>query len=152
MSLKAVWGAKTTVAITLTSLANNAARESTVIDFGTLGAFDAVLRITTKGQASSASVLNVYAYAALGDTTYTDGATGSDASFTAANILNAKFVDPVQMNTTNTAIAVFSLAKAFDGVLPAKVGLIVLNKSGDALSTTGSDHVVEFQALTMTVV
>lgn len=147
MNVQATWGTKATVTVTLTSLANNAARESTVID--TAGAIDIALRIKTKGQASSTGPVNVYAYAALGDTVYTDGATGVDAAFTAANRLNSRFVGAVQLNAANSVTAMLTVAQAFDGALPSKVGFIIVNNSGDALSTTAGDHVVEAQMLTL---
>ncbi len=149
MNVMATWGTKATVTVTLTSLANGSARESTVIDTGAVGAVDMALRVKTNGQASGTSVLNVYAYAALADTTYTDGATGSDAAFTAANRLNSKFVGAVQMNTTSSVTAMLTVAQAFDGALPSKVGFIFLNSSGAALSATGADHVIEYQTLTL---
>lgn len=149
MNITAVWGTKATVTVTLTSLANGSVRESTVIDTGTVGAIDMALRVKTNGQASGTSVVNVYAYAALGDTTYTDGATGSDAAFTAANRLNARFVGAVQMNQTTSVTAMLTVAQAFDGALPSKIGFLFVNNSGAALSATGGDHVVEYQTLTL---
>lgn len=149
-NIRAALGAKATVTITLTSLGNGSARESTVLDFSSSGAIDALLRVTTNGQASGTGRLDLYAYAALGDTTYTDGATGSDAAFTAANRLNARYIGFVQMNQATAVVgAFFSLAAAFDGTLPSKVGLIAINSSGAALSATGGDHVVEVQTLVL---
>lgn len=146
--IKAAYGSKTAVTITLTSLANAAGRESTVIDNTTTKYLDLLLRILTKGQASGTVTLDIYAYAALGDTTYTDGATGSDAAFTAANRLNAVPVGSVQMNAATGPVSkMFSVAQAFGGVLPDKVGFIFINSSGAALSATGGDHVVEYEGV-----
>lgn len=148
-ALKQAWGAKATVTITLASLANGSARESNVIDLSGLGALDVVLRVSTRGQGGGTSVLNLYAYAALGDATYSDGATGADAAFTAANRLNAKFVGAVQLNAANQVVAILTLAQAFDGALPSKIGLIAINNSGAALDTTGANHVLEYQVVTL---
>lgn len=142
------YGAKTTITITLTSLANGSARESTVIDLTAVKPDDLIIRIQTTGQASGTSTLDIYAYAALADTTYADSATGSDAAFTAANRLNAKFVDAVKMNATTAVKSILrSLAAAFGGVLPDKVGFIFVNSSGAALSATAGNHVIEYEAV-----
>lgn len=151
-NIKTEYGSKTAITVTLTSLANGSARESTVVDNTSNKFLDALLRIKTNGQASGTGLLEVYAYAALGDTTYTDGATGSDAAFTAANRKNAGGLVTVQMNAATGVVGpVISVAQAFGGVLPDKWGLIFVNSSGAALSATGGDHVVEYQGVYSTV-
>lgn len=150
-AINRTFGSKTGITLTLTSLGNGSARESTVIDNASAGALDVLVRILTKGQASSSALLDLYVYAALGDTTYTDGATGSDAAFTAANRLNSRYLGSVQMNAANAVSAMFSIAAAFGGVVPSKWGLIAINNSGATLSTTGGDHVVEYQNVTAAV-
>lgn len=151
--IKNAYAAASTVTITLTSLANAAARESTVVDNTSTKYRDYLLRVQTKGaSASNTKTLDVYAYAALGDTTYTDGATGSDAGFTAANRLNARFVGVVVLNgSTAVTGGPMSVAAAFGGTLPDKVGFIAVNSSGDALSSTAGDHVVKVQGVYQTV-
>jgi hypothetical protein len=149
---KASYAAKTAITITLTSLANGAARQSTVVDNTTTRYLDALLRIRTNGAAASTALVDVYVYAALGDTTYTDGATGSDAAFTAAARLNSRYLGSVQMNAATGVVAYLgSVAAAFGGTLPDKWGLIVVNNSGDALSATAGDHAVEFEGVTETI-
>lgn len=151
-TIKNAYAAAAALTCTLTSLADNGARESTVVDNTSNLYLDALLRIKTNGLAGSTGLMNVWAYAALGDTDYTDGATGSDAGFTAANIQNAKLVAVIQMNGTTAVIAgPVSVAAAFGGVLPDKWGLIFENKSGAALSATAGDHVVEYEGITATV-
>lgn len=145
--IKNVYAAKATITCTLTSLANGSARESDVVDNTTTLYKDALLRIKTNGQASGTGVVRVFAYSALGDTTYTDNATGSDASFT-AGIRNTAFLGAIQMNSgTAVTAGLFSVAAAFGGMLPSKWGLIVLNNSGATLSTTSGDHVIEYQGV-----
>jgi hypothetical protein len=142
------YAAKATVAITLTSLANNGARESTVIDNTTNKYLDARLRIKITGQSGGTAYCNVWGYSALGDTTYTDGATGSDAAFTASNLKNAIFLGVVNLNSTTPVVASFEgLAAKFGGTLPDKFGIIIENKSGAALSATAGDHVVEYEGM-----
>lgn len=151
--IKAAFGSRTTITLTLTSLADGSARESTVIDNISNKFMDALLRFKTNGQASGTKTIEVYAYGALADTVYTDGATGSDAAFTAANIKNARLAGIVNMNAATGVIAgPWSVAAAFGGVLPDKWGLIAKNASGAALSATAGDHVIEFQGIYSTVV
>jgi hypothetical protein len=146
--IKSAYGSKTTITMTLTSLANGSARESTVVDNTSNKFLDARVRIQTKGQASGTSLVDFYAYSALGDTTYTDSATGTDAAFTAANRRNARYVGSIQLNAaTSQERLEFSIAQAFGGTMPDKWGLIAVNNSGAALSATGGDHVIEYQGV-----
>lgn len=151
-SVTRAFAAKATITVTLTSLGSGSARECTALDNTANKYLDALVRVKTNGQGGSTAMLDVFAYAALGDTTYTDGATGTDAAFTAANRLNARYVGSVQMNAATGVIAMLpSIAAAFGGVLPDKWGLIFVNNSGAALSAVGGDHVVEFEGITDTV-
>lgn len=142
----------TTITVTLTSLGSGAARQSAAVDNTSNRYLDAEVRVTTKGaSAANVTTLDVYAYGAAESTTpvYTDGASGSDAAFTAANRLNAVQVGQVVMNgTTAVTAGPWSLAQAFGGNVPQKWGLIFVNNSGDALSATAGDHVVVYQGIT----
>jgi len=152
-SIKNAYATKATITVTLASLTNGSAREATVISNASNLYADALLRCKMKGQASGTGVVSVWAYAALGDSSgYTDGATGSDAAFTAANILNAAFVGNIQMNQTTAVVGgPLSIAAAFGGVLPAEWGLIFKNESGATLSATSGDFVIEYQGVYQTV-
>lgn len=150
--VKNKYAAKATITITLTSLANDAARESTALDNTTTLYLDALVRVKTNGQAGGTGLLDLYVYTALGDTTYSDGATGTDAAFTAANRRNSRYLGSVQLNAaTPVVFGAFSLAAAFGGTMPDKWGLIAINKSGAALSATAGDHVLEYEGVTETV-
>jgi len=150
--IKNAYGTKTTITITGTSLANGSARESTVIDNTTNKFTDARVRVALNGQTSGSAQVDFYVYSALGDTGYTDGATGSDAAFTAANRLNARYVGSIQMNVTTAVKGELpSIAAAFGGVMPDKWGLIMVNNSGAALSATAGDTVIEFEGIYQTV-
>lgn len=142
-----VYGSKTTITATLTSLANGSARESTVVDNTSARFRNVRFRVQTKGQTSGTNYLDLYVYTALGDTTYTDGATGTDAAFTAANRLNARFLGSVRMNAGTAAVqANFQMSDVFADC-PDKWGLIFVNNSGAALSATAGDHVIEYQGV-----
>lgn len=150
--VKNVYAARATITVTLTSLTTGTARESTVIDNTTNKYVDALLRVKTNAQAGCTTLVDIYVYAALGDTTYTDAATGTDAAFTLANRRNSPYLGSVQMNTTTSVTGgLFSVASAFKGTLPDKWGLLFLNNCGGTLSATGGDHVVEYEGVYLNV-
>lgn len=138
-----------TVTCTLTSLADaTGARESTVINNSSTKYDDGTLSVITKGLAGSTGELEIWGYSSVdkGTETYTDGATGADAAFTAANIKNCAYIGSVKMNgTTAVQWGARYIAQAFGGRLPAYFGFIFKNSSGAALSATAGDHVIEFQ-------
>jgi hypothetical protein len=141
------YAAKATITWTGTSLANGSGRESTVIDNTTNRYRDARVRVQTKGQSGGTGYVDVYVYTALGDTTYTDAATGSDAAFTAAGRRNSRYLGSIKMNADTSAVqGEFQLSDIFP-TMPSKWGLIVINSSGAALSATGGDHVVEYEGV-----
>lgn len=145
--IKPTYASKATITWTGTSLANGSARESTVVDNTTNRYRDARIRFQTKGQTSGTNYVDVYVYTALGDTTYTDAATGSDAAFTAANRFNSRYLGSIKCNAGTSAVqAEFQLSDIFR-TCPDKWGLIVINNSGAALSATAGDHVVEYQGI-----
>jgi hypothetical protein len=147
--IKTAYGARTTITWTGTSLANGSARESTAIDNTSNKFLDARVFVQTKGQASGTALIDWYVYSALGNTTYSDAATGTDAAFTAANRRNSRYLGSVQMNANTTAVQceLPSVATAFGGTMPDKWGLICVNSSGAALSATPGDHVIEYEGV-----
>lgn len=147
-TLQTNYSTPTTITITLTSLADTSARESTVVDNTSNKFLDARLRIQTNGQSGGTGNLNVYVYSALGDTTYSGNATGTDAGFTSPIPGGMKFLGAVPMNAATAVVAELpSIASKFGGVMPDKWGIVVENQSGAALSATGGDHVVEYQGI-----
>lgn len=140
-------GSKTTITVTLTSLANGSARESTVINNTSTKYRNVRIRFQTKGQSSGTAYLDVYLYTALGDTTYTDGATGSDAAFTAANRKNSRYLGSILMNAATAAVQGELQTKDAYADCPDKWGLICINNSGAALSATAGDHVIEYEGV-----
>ncbi len=144
---KNTYAAKATITWTGTSLANGSARESTVIDNTTNRYRDVRIRIQTKGQTSGTAYIDWYVYTALGDTTYTDAATGSDAAFTAANRFNSRYLGSTKCNAGTSAVqSEFLLSDSF-ATCPDKWGLIGINNTGAALSATAGDHVLEYEGI-----
>lgn len=136
--LTAYGSSNSSITITLTTLADSAARQSTAIDNSTNLFLDALVFLKLKSGASSVSatgVANIYAFGtADGGTTYTEGAGASDAAITLVSPTNLRFVGSVNMvaNATIYDGGPFSIAAAFNGVLPQKWGIVVENKTGAA--------------------
>jgi len=136
------------ISCTLTSLADGNSRESAVIDNTSNVYVDVQIRLKLNGQSGGTGLVHVWLYAAIGDTVYTDGATGSDAAFTTANRLNAVALGSVRMNAANSVTKVFTgIAAKFGGVMPEHWGIIVENQSGAALSATAGDFDLDYQGL-----
>lgn len=139
--------------ITVASLANNGARESTVVDNTSNLFLDALLFLKIKSPAASTAAtgyVNVYAYAtADGGTNYTEGATGSDAGITLVSPTNLRLVGSMSIvaDATTYRGGPFSIAAAFGGVMPDKWGIVLENKTGGTLDTTGGNHSIHYQGV-----
>lgn len=143
------------IVCTITSLGNGSSRASTLVDNSVNKYKDALVRIKTNGQAGSTGVVNVFVYASVDITTpvYSDGVTGSDASFTTANIKNSELLAVINMNgATSVTTKPLSVASKFGGRLPPKWGIIVNNESGAGLSTTAGDHSIVYLGTYETIV
>lgn len=136
--------------ITIASLTNNSARESTVVDNTSNQDFDAAVMVKIKSGAASTSAtgyVNVYVYASAdGGTTYNDNATGSDAAITLVVPPNARLIGVVNIvaNATTYKAGPFSVASVL-GYLPGKWGVIIENKTGGTLDATGGSHSVIYE-------
>ena len=138
--------------ITLASLGNTSARASTAVDNTSNLYLDALIAVKIKSGASGTAatgVVNVYAYGTVdGGTTYTEGATGTDAAITLTVPTNARLIGVLNVvaNAT-TYIGTYSLAEAFGGIAPQKWGIIIDNESGAALDSTAGNLFVEYQGI-----
>lgn len=141
--------------ISLASLANSSYQQSAAVDNTTNQYFDANVEIAVKTNASGTSAtgtVNVYAYgSADGGSHYTDGCSGSNASFTPTNPTNLKLIGVINAvaNATTYTGGPFSVASAF-GYLPGKWGIVVGNFTGAALDSTEGNHLKVFEALQIT--
>lgn len=139
------------ITITLASLANNTQRASTVVDNSSTVWLDALVQVQVKSGASAVSAtgaVNVYAYGTSdGGTTYSEGATGTDAAITLTVPPNARLIGVLNVvaNAVTYKSSPMSVAAAFGGVLPQKWGIIVENKSGAALDATEGSHLKFYQ-------
>lgn len=130
------------ITCTITSLTNTSARQSTAVDNTTNLFIDALVALTIKTNASGTSAtghVDVYAYATVdGGSTYTDGATGSDGSFTPTSPTNLRLIGSINCvaNAATYQGGPFSVAAAFGGVLPAKWGIVVINNTSATLDAS----------------
>lgn len=147
-----------TITLTIASLANNGQRESTVIDNTTNLFLDALVQLKIKSPAASTSstgYVNVYAYGTSDDgTNYGDGATGTDAAITLTSPPNLRLIGVINIvaNATTYKSNPMSVAAAFGGILPAKWGIVIENKTGGTLDATGGNHAAFYQGVLAQVV
>lgn len=141
------------ITLTIASLTNNSARESTAVDNSSNLYLDALVQLKVKSGAASTSAtgyLNVYAYGtADGGTTYSDTASGTDAAITLTVPPNARLIGSINIvaNATTYESHPMSVAAAFGGVLPEKWGIIIENKTGGTLDATGGSHFAIYQGV-----
>lgn len=147
-----VYAARTTITITLASLANASMRQSAEVSNTTNKYTDAIVagKITTGTSPTNNNTITIFAYGGDG-TNRSGGASGSDAGYTPAGEdaqLKVLHVIPVTATSNQTyEFYLGSLAAAFGGVLPEKWGIVVSNDSGVALNSTGTNHEITFQGV-----
>jgi hypothetical protein len=149
------YGTPVALTMTLASLASDAnlvaGRASTAVDNGSAGAdaIDALVggKITTGTSPTADRQIEVWAYGSYDGTSYSGGATGSDANLTpqAKSLLRLLTVIPTT-STSNQAYTFgpFSIAQAFGGVVPEKWGIYVVHNTGVNLHATAGNHEVKY--------
>lgn len=143
-NFKQAFAGDSALTITLTSLANGAARESDAVDNSTNLYIDALCRVHVKlatGTPASDKLINVYAYGSEDGTNYGDNVTGANAGVTLRSPTNLKLVATIYTPDSGGLTYKshpFGIAWAFGGILPVKWGIVVENRSGLALDTTGN--------------
>lgn len=151
--IKEKFATAASITITLASLANTSARESTALDNTSNLYLDAHVQLKVKSgtTVSDDKAVYVYAYGTVDSSGvgYSGDATGSDAAYGGA-IDNVKLIGVISTPTAATSYVsdVMSVANAFGGSLPTKWGIIVENKTGDALDSTEANHVKKYTGVT----
>ncbi len=143
VGLKSTYGGKVTITSTnWVSLTSGNAWQSDAI--ATSGARDVHFWLQSKS-AGAGTYFQFYIEVKLSNGTgYTDGATGSEGTFTAGNRLNGRFLGSVRVNNA-IASGFFALSDIFPGAIPANVVLLGINASGNTISATASDTVFEYE-------
>lgn len=142
-TIKPLYGSSNqAITCTFTGLASGASRQSAAIDNSTTLYEDALVMVKVKAGSSGTSAsggVNVYAYATVdGGTTYTGGASGSDAGYTQVAPPQLILIGQVNVvvNSATYEGGPFSVASAFGGILPAKWGIVLENFTGATLDAS----------------
>jgi hypothetical protein len=149
-TLKQLFDTSALVTITLASLGSGSWRQSASVDNSTKLYLDAKLIMKVKTGATAAGTVDIWLYASAdGGTTFSDGASGSDATFTPTATPNLTFVTSIQTPTATTTYtsAVNSLAAVFGGDLPQQWGLAIKNTNGGALDSTEGNFLKSYQGI-----
>jgi hypothetical protein len=142
------------ITVTLASLANAAARQSTVVDNTSFLYLDVLVQLVLKSGASGVSAngfVNVYAFGTVdaATPTYGESAGASDAAITLVAPTNLRLIGTVNVvaNATTYKSNPMSVAAAFGGVLPEKWGIVIENQSGASLDSTEGNHKKIYQGV-----
>ncbi len=144
-------GTVTTDTITLAGLASDtnlvAGREGTAVNH-TSAEIDSIVggKVTTGTTPTTARQIEVWAYGSYDGTSYSGGATGSDANLTPQekSLLRLLTIIPTVGTSDKTYTwGPFSMAQAFGGTLPRKTGVFIVHNTGTALNATGGNHEVK---------
>lgn len=134
-------------------LTNNSARQSTAIDNSSNTFVDALvmIKVTSGGSGTAATgYINVYAYGSVnGGTNYSDSASGSDGSITLTAPPNMRIIGIINVvaNSTTYWGGPFSVAAAFNGILPQYWGIVIENKTGGTLDADDADNDAIYQGI-----
>lgn len=155
-TLKALFGtANQAITCTITGLAYQGYRQSTVVDNSTNLYLDVLITVKAKGAAGSVSnsgTVQVFAYGTSDGSSYDGSCTGTDGSYTPPSTPpNLAYLGTVNI-TGNSVVdqRTFSLAQAFGGTVPQKWGIVVYNNTLQTLdNSVGSAWYQGVQAQTV---
>jgi hypothetical protein len=145
-------GSNQSITITINGLTSDAKRESTAIDNSTNCFLDALVqvKIATNTSADSTGDKSVYVYVygtADEGTSCSGNASGSDTSFGTdpQQLNNCRLIGVIYAPTQNQIYEsdLMSISSAFGGFLPQRWGIIVHNKTGQTLKTSGCSAVYQ---------
>jgi hypothetical protein len=156
-TLKPTYAANATITITLTSLASAAYRQSAAVDNTTNLYADAMIYGHVKSLAS-AGLNNIYSLFLVwsndGGTTYSNNASGSDASYAQPDndanmqIGSVSLISPAPASPMTYYFPPFSFCQRAGLLfLPQKWAIIVKNGAAVALTATSTDHVFSYQGV-----
>lgn len=151
------YGTRAALTCTLASLANGSYREATEVDNSSTLADDYVLagKITTGTSPTASTSITVYVSGSDGTSARPGNLSGSDAGVTTSGEQTqwrVACVIPTD-NTSNHTYEFYvpSIAACFDGLMPKKFSVVVLNSSGVALNSTAGNHDLEVTPITFTI-
>lgn len=156
-TVNAAYASAASITLTLTSLGNGSWRQSAAVDNTSNLYVDALVggSIQVGTSPTADTTIDIYVYASYDGTTYTAGASGSDAAYTAdGEEVLLKLIKRIVVDGTSDQDYVWgpeSVAALFGGVMPSKWGLVVENNTGAALNATGTNNETQFIGVTYTV-
>lgn len=137
--------------LTLTSLASNAGRKSDLHDFGTNIPQNARVELKTKIAVAPAlgKTIDVYWACSVDNSSFDAQLAAGDAALSDVTTINQlRFVGSLSL-LANTNLQ----SQSWDFAIPARYGFLVLiNNSGQALSSTSADHILTITPLLGTIV
>lgn len=142
-----------TISCSIASLANNGQRESDAIDNTSNSFLDSYVMVKVKTGGSSVAstgTVNIYAFGTVDNgTSYSGGATGVNAGITAGASPNMPLIGVISASVAGTTYVggPFSIGQAFGGVVPAKWGIMIENKTGAVLDSTEGNHAKLYQGI-----
>lgn len=145
--LKVIWRADIDLALTLTSLADAAYRQSAAWDNTTnddpLALYGGSVQVGTSP--SAGGTIEFFAYGQWDNAPkYTANASGSDAGYTAdGNENNLIWLGSVEVDGTNDQdypYGPWPLHSLFGGHMPERGGVVAFNNTGATLNATGTNN------------
>jgi hypothetical protein len=103
-------------------------------------------KVTTGTSPTANRQIEVWAYGSYDGTSFSGGATGSDANLTPQEKSLLRLLTVIPTSATSDQAYTwgpFSMAQAFGGALPEKTGVYVVHNTGVALNATGANHEVK---------
>ena len=148
---KVAFAAASAITCTLASKTSGQGRRSAAVDNSANLYDDVLVHVTVKpGTLGTNPYIQVMAYASGDDgTTYeTAGSTDADYNTLTGSEKVLGIIIPAASNTACSGV--FSVAKAYGGVMPRNWGIIIWQSACGTLSATESDHIKKFQGITYT--
>lgn len=154
-TLKTKYGTEAqAITITLASLANGNARESTIVDNTTDLFLDVLVQLKIESQAGtpgSDKRIYVYAYGTTDIATplYPDAVTGSNAAITLNDPTQLRLIGIIEVSVSAQVCKSepMSVAQAFGGIMPEKWGIVVQNKTNMTFHATEGNHKKVYQGV-----
>ena len=156
---KIKYSTSTAITCTLASLASSATvgRCSTAIDNTTNLYDDAIVTLSIKTGANAPAndkAIYVYVYGSEDGTNYEQEESNSPASdgaytINAPTIFRLAAIIPI-LTAAKIYTTVFSIATMYNGIMPRKWGIIVINFAGQALDSTETNHIKTYTGINYT--
>lgn len=161
-TIKSLYGTDAqAITITLASLANGSARESTAIDNTSNVYLDVLAQVgidlADAGTIGSDKKVYVYAYGTVDDAPYTpmypDRVTGVDAAITLDSPTQLKLIGVIECGSYVTVTKTIftseplSVAQAFGGILPERWGIVIENKTNIAFRAAETNQKKLYQGV-----